>query len=206
MDYKKYLHRTLWKMIDEGMERRGPAVSADVVNEGVGIGVTLVNRMVLTPLFLPVAVVGEEGVGLGRCVLHLGQAETVGVWEQVAVERGAADNKYFPVRAAGHQELIPRGEALAAGLLANVPRGVHAEKAPPAVDFLGMAKRYLCGGCLAKRCKRQSKECLVHSRISCLVILRAKIRHYFYIPPKKRLKNLYNSYFFFLLDILRFGN
>ncbi len=52
---------------------------ADVVDEGVGEGVSVVDGMVFTEGFLPVVLVGrEEGVGLGGGVVDLGETETVG--------------------------------------------------------------------------------------------------------------------------------
>ena len=48
---------------------------ADVIDEGVGEGMTIVDGMVFAEGFLPVVFVGrEEGVGLGWGVVDLGKA------------------------------------------------------------------------------------------------------------------------------------
>ena len=79
------------------------------------MAVTVVGRMVFTPCLFPsFAVVGEERVCLGWCVVHLCQAETVGLAEQVSVEACSADDVYLFVGLAGEEELVPGAEALAA--------------------------------------------------------------------------------------------
>ena len=66
----------------------------DVVDERVGEGVTIVNGMVFSEGFLPVVLVGrEEGVGLGRGVVDLGETETVCEGQSLTVDRGAADDE-----------------------------------------------------------------------------------------------------------------
>ena len=66
---------------------------ADVIDEGVGEGVAVVDGMVFAEGFLPVVLVGrEEGVGLGRGVVDLRETEAVCEGQGLTVDRGTADD------------------------------------------------------------------------------------------------------------------
>ena len=66
---------------------------SDVIDEGVGVGVTVVDGMVFAEGFLPVVFVGrEEGVGLGGSVVDLSETETVGEGQGLTVDGGTADD------------------------------------------------------------------------------------------------------------------
>ena len=66
---------------------------ADVIDEGVRVGVFFVDGMVFTERFLPVVFVGrEEGVGLGGGVVDLGETETVGEGQGLTIDRGSTDD------------------------------------------------------------------------------------------------------------------
>ena len=83
---------------------------ADVINEGVGEVVTVINGMVLTTFFLPVVLVGrEERVGLGGRVVDLRQTETVGEGQGLTVDRGTADDVDVFVGGAVLQGRFERG-------------------------------------------------------------------------------------------------
>ncbi len=54
---------------------------------------TIVDGMIFAEGFLPVVLVGrEEGVGLGRGVVDLREAETVGEGQGLTVDRGSTDD------------------------------------------------------------------------------------------------------------------
>ena len=51
---------------------------------------SLICWVMFTRLFFPVAIVGEERVGLCRCIVNLSQAQAVGLVEESFVETGTA--------------------------------------------------------------------------------------------------------------------
>ena len=75
----------------------------------------LVGRMRLAGYFFPVAVVWEEGVGLGRGVVDLSETQAVGLADELAVEARPTYYIYMLVGVTGGNEVIPCAEALAAG-------------------------------------------------------------------------------------------
>jgi len=83
----------------------------DVVDEGVGEGVTIVDGMIFAEGFLPVVFVGrEEGVGLGRGVVDLRETETVCEGQGLTVDRGSTDDVDVFVRGAVLQGGFEGGE------------------------------------------------------------------------------------------------
>ena len=70
---------------------------AEVVDEGVGVGVALVCGVVLAEDGLPVAAVGEgeESVGIKGGVVDEGDVELLRQREGLVVETGAADDEDF---------------------------------------------------------------------------------------------------------------
>ena len=84
-----------------------------VVNEGVGLGMTFIGRMILAPYLLPIVVGGEEGVGFGGRVMNLCETEAVGHRKEVTIEGGTANDKHLLIGTTGGNELVPRSKALA---------------------------------------------------------------------------------------------
>ena len=83
---------------------------ADVVDEGVGEGVAVIDGMVFAEGLLPVVLVGrEEGIGLGGGVVDFGETETVGKGQGLTVDRGSADDVDVFVGGAVGKGLIERG-------------------------------------------------------------------------------------------------
>ena len=69
----------------------------------------VVDGMVFAEGFLPVVLVGrEEGVGLGRGVIDLGETETVCEGQGLTVDRGAADDVDVFVGGAVGEGLLQR--------------------------------------------------------------------------------------------------
>ena len=81
----------------------------DVIDEGVGEVVTVIYGMVLTTFFFPVVVGREEGVSLGRGVVDLCEAETVGEGQGLTVDRGTADDVDVFVGGAVGEGLVEGG-------------------------------------------------------------------------------------------------
>ena len=88
---------------------------ADVVDEGVGEGVTVVDGMVFAEGFLPLVFVGrEEGVGLGGGVVDLCETETVGEGQGLTIDRGSTDDVDVFIGGAVGEGLVEGGIDVAA--------------------------------------------------------------------------------------------
>ena len=87
----------------------GDDLFADVVDEGVAIGMLLVDVMAFAPFFLPLLFVGwEESVGLGRGVVDLRQTEPVCERQGLTVDTGTADDVDILVGGAVGEGLFER--------------------------------------------------------------------------------------------------
>jgi len=73
---------------------------------------SLICWVMFTRLFFPVAIVGEERVGLCRCIVNLSQAQAVGLVEESFVETGTAYDVDVFLWLTGSEELVPRIETL----------------------------------------------------------------------------------------------
>ena len=79
-----------------------------VINKAVTESMALVCIMLFLPHFLPVAVIGEEGIGIGWCVVNLGKTKAVGQGQSLTIDAGTANDKDFLVRPTSHKGSLKR--------------------------------------------------------------------------------------------------
>lgn len=99
--------------------------SSFIIHEGVFEGMAFILRMRLLVDYSPCAVVGEEGVGMGRRVVHLRQTQTVGQRHRLLVDAGSTYYIYVLLRRAALECGFEGGVDVAARQLFHRRRQHH---------------------------------------------------------------------------------